>query len=660
MASEYKYDEGLETWPYFVLALLVFALVPLTFRYVARVLAPAHVLKTTKGAILHDHKTMDLPHLAELGRVASSRKAARVFNKSLVLVVVGWALVAYIWLTYAQEVSLQGFFDPHTILDVPFSATEKEIKSKYRKLTLKFHPDKIAKDASESVRKEMEAAFIRINLAYKALTDDATKENLRLYGHPEGQQDVTHGIAIPRFLVEGRYSALMVVLYFVLIGVVLPVVVGLWWSNVKARTKKGLFVETATYYVHQLTDRNMGKVYTAYDILDWVLHLGEIAALRGSMSVADARALVLQYLARDFSSKHTPLQLQIVSKLPDLIQGFIEIASVFRAHDVIDAAFDLQRAVVQACSPFGKHRELLQLPFVSKDIVEAQPVKKLGKLLTLSEAEAGKVLGIKDAKQLAVALDVAKKIPFIRVLDATFRVPGLDGVVPNSSTHLVVKFLIKSAAQKSCPEIDESRLLEEETFEDMKNPLRSNEDAPLLPKAFGPYFPQEFANSWEGFIVNQRDNKFIEGTEPATMNRVDLSNLELTQEQWIEGKEGTVVISTFKIHIGVPAPPNVGTYHFRLLLRNNAYFGNDADIPLELDVVKAPINVAAVKKAAGMVESEEDSDSESDISDPEEDSLAGALAALRGESVKKLRDDSDELDAGSVFTDIDTDTEDEG
>ncbi|KSA03321.1 uncharacterized protein AC631_00959 [Debaryomyces fabryi] len=62
-----------------------------------------------------------------------------------------------------------------------------------------------------------------------------------------------------------------------------------------------------------------------------------------------------------------------------------------------------------------------------------------------------------------------------------------------------------------------------------------------------------------------------------------------------------------------------------------------------------------------------ESDDESDISDPEEDTIAGALAALRGGNVKKSEekeavsgDVSDESDAESIFTDIDTDTEDEG
>lgn len=662
MASEYKYDEGAETWPYFLLAMLVFGLLPLTVTWLTGVIWPSDAVssgKGVKGAIHHDHKTLNLPPVATIDGLNSRRKSDRIFNKKLLILVIGWATVAYIWVTYAKEVSLQGLFDPHTILDIPYNADDKTVRATYRKLSLKFHPDKIKKDVSEKEKEEMEAAFIKINLAYKALTDEVTKNNLKLYGHPDGPQQVTQGIAIPKFLVEGKYSPIMLVVYFLLIGVILPYVVGSWWSNVKTHTKKGLRVDTATLFTRKLADKNPGKVFTPYDILDWILQSDEITSQNLNLSAEEIKKLVLEYLSRDFSGVNEVQKFKIISQLPFLINSFIEIATVFRAPDVIQAAYELEKALVQASSPVGKHKELLQLPYVDKEVVEAQPVKKLGKLVTLSEEEASKVLGIQDSKKLKVAMDIAKQIPIVRILDASFRVPGEDIIPPNAMAHLVVKFFIKSPVLKSCASVEEDRFLEEETIEDLKNPLRANDDAPLLPLAYAPYFPRKIANYWSVFVINQRDNKLVEGTEVLHMDRVDLSNLSLKQEEWIRGEKGTVVLSTFKVKLNVPTPPNVGNYHFRLLMKNNAYFGNDVDIPLEMTVTNPPVNISAVKKAVGEVES--DSDSDSDISDPEEDSLAGALAALRGGAVKKsTADNDDESDNESVFTDINTDTEDEG
>lgn len=659
MASEYKYDEGAETWPYFVLALIVSALLPLTIKWILDLVSSKNQPKKTKGGIEENHRTLGLPHAEEIEKYASSRKSEQLINGRLLLIVVGWALVAFIWKTYAKEVSLQGLFDPHTILDLPYTASDREIKSRYRKLSLTYHPDKIGRDLSDEAKLEMEAAFIKINLAYKALTDEVTKNNLKLYGHPDGKQDITHGIAIPKFLVEGKYSPIMLVFYFLLIGVLLPFIVGRWWNNVKSYTRKGLHVDTATVFVRKLTDKNPGKVITPFDILDWVLLAREIQDKFPHLSNEEIKAIVLQHINRDLSGLNATEKLKIISIIPELIKGLVDIATVFRLPEVVNSSYELQRAIIQASSPVGKHKELLQLPYVDKAVVEAQLVKKLGKLLTLSEEEASKVLGVKDKAKVAKALSIAKKIPFIRVLDASFRVPGESVVTPNASCHLVIKFLIKSAQLKSCPEIEDLRLDEVETMEDLKDPLRSNNDASILPAAYGPYFPSSVPNFWEGFIVNQGDNKLVEGGEPAVLNHVELGNLDLSQKEWIEGAEDKLIISTFKMKLNVPTPPTVGKYHFRLLLKNNAYFGNDVDIPLEMNVVNPPVDIEAVKKAASADES--DYDSESDISDPEEDSLAGALAALRGENVKKSseKDDDSDSDNDSVFTDINTDTEDE-
>ena len=88
-------------------------------------------------------------------------------------------------------------------------------------------------------------------------------------------------------------------------------------------------------------------------------------------------------------------------------------------------------------------------------------------------------------------------------------------------------------------------------------------------------------------------------------------------------------------------------------MKNNVYFGSDVDIPLTLEVKPVPPKIPLNKEAV-----RDDSDDESDISDPEEDSLAGALAALRGGPVKKTEPEEEDSDE-EVFTDINTDTEDE-
>ena len=144
----------------------------------------------------------------------------------------------------------------------------------------------------------------------------------------------------------------------------------------------------------------------------------------------------------------------------------------------------------------------------------------------------------------------------------------------------------------------------------------------------------------------------------------------MTQEEWINGEK--VTVGTFKIPLPA-ALGNVGKYYYRLIMKNNAYYGSDVDVPVDLEVVppSQEKSLAGVKKLMEKKkksenldsdEEEEEEDSDSDISDPEEDSLAGALAALRGEATSKKSDKIEEVDDEEdedVFTDINTDTEDE-
>lgn len=637
--AEYKYDEGSETWPYFVLTMLVFVLVPLSGTWLAGVFAEPALERPT-GTIT---EKVDVPHEQHLRRFRRAQRS-RVFNRLLLLLVAGWAAVFLIWRAYAREVSLQGLFDPYTILDVGYSASEREVKLRYRQLLIKMHPDKIGKNLLAAEREKLEAAFIRVNQAYKALTDPKTMENMRLYGHPDGVQETTHGIAIPKFLVEGKYSPAMLVVYFLLIGVLLPLVVGSWWNRVKSRTRRGLHVETAQNFARKLADKSPTRVFTALDVLHWVAELQEVRSLGHTPEAATA--LVLRYLDRDFGAD----QLAVVARVPDLIAGFVSIATVFRAPDVISAAYDLQKGIVQAVRPFGKRLELLQLPHAQP---AASPVKRLGKLVTLDDAEALAALGIADPQKVALAVRIAQQIPFLRIVDALFRVAGEEIVPPNSQAHLAIYFLVKFPRLKSCPDLPDERFAEEDTLEELKDPTRLNAAQPPLPPAFAPYFPKEVPLRWDVFVVNQSDNKLVDGASVVSLEHASLANVQLTQEEWLDPEKVTLL--SFKMKLTVPAPPNVGRYHFRVLMKNNAYFGTDVDIPVEMEVESPKVDIAAVKRAT----EDQDLDLDLDISDPEEDTLAGALAALRGGAVKKVEHDDEEVEE-EEFTDINTDTEDEG
>jgi len=673
-SSEYNYDEEGETWPFFVLALLTFVLIPLTIKYATRLASsdPHKVNASVVGAITENADTIKVPNLKSLDDYKRKQRSLKIFNKTLLVLIIGWSAVLFIGKYLTKETDMSGLFDPYTILDVSFTASEREIKSHYRKLSLKYHPDKLPRDLTEEARLKMEQEYIRLTSAYKALTDEATRENFIKYGHPDGEQPTTHGIALPKFLVEGKYSSLVVISYFALIGVLLPWIVGKWWNNVKSYTKQGLHVKTAASIVRKLADKDPAKVITPDVILDHILDSEDVNVLLPHLSIKERKELVYNHFNREFTDdeKREKNKTELVAILPHLIDGLIDIALFFRLQEAIIAAEDLKKAVLQAVSPNGKYQELLQLPFVDDEIIKKQQVKKLGKLFALEPAEAQKALGIKDYDEFKRAMSVAALIPSLRIIEAEVKVPGEETVTPNSSGHISVKFLVKSPKLKSCPEIDEDRLKDEETLEYMKNPFSVNDLAPKLPFAFTPYFPQPVRCSWTCYIIAQRENKLVENSKAYALENIDLSNLNLTQEEWINGEK--VTVGTFKIPLPA-ALGNVGKYYYRLIMKNNAYYGSDVDVPVDLEVVppSQEKSLAGVKKLMEKKkksenldsdEEEEEEDSDSDISDPEEDSLAGALAALRGEATSKKSDKIEEVDDEEdedVFTDINTDTEDE-
>ncbi|GME85100.1 unnamed protein product [Ambrosiozyma monospora] len=261
--------------------------------------------------------------------------------------------------------------------------------------------------------------------------------------------------------------------------------------------------------------------------------------------------------------------------------------------------------------------------------------------------------------QSTKVLDVAAQIPLIEPLDCKFTVPGESYVPPSSTSHVDLRFIVKSPAQKSKPdvsklskEVNETQLKDPETLDYLRNPLKVVEDQPKMPLySVPPYFPDvdyvRQHSGWVAFLVLQKDGGKLADV-PNYITRVDLSNLKLSPEEFLESK---AIVSAYKFPLSTPTP-NVGTYHFRFVLRNLLYFGSDLDIPFVMNVENKP------------VETKRDL---YEIEDPDEDSIAGAFAQMRGESVKKFEheyessddEDDDDEEEESDWTDIDTDTEDE-
>ena len=95
--------------------------------------------------------------------------------------------------------------DPFKILGVSREATEKEIKTSYRKLALKHHPDRQSNDKD---RAEAQDKFAKIANAYEVLTDPELRrqyeESLREEKRSTPVPNMIGSIEIARMLNESR------------------------------------------------------------------------------------------------------------------------------------------------------------------------------------------------------------------------------------------------------------------------------------------------------------------------------------------------------------------------------------------------------------------------------------------------------------------------
>lgn len=122
-----------------------------------------------------------------------------------------------------------------------------------------FHPDKATAD--ESKNQTIEAIndyWVEVSKAFKALTDEEIRNNYIQYGHPDGKQSFSIGIALPKFIVTDGNGKYVLLVYGLLLGVLLPYVVGKWWYGTQRMTKDKVLIASASNlfkeYQEDITD----------------------------------------------------------------------------------------------------------------------------------------------------------------------------------------------------------------------------------------------------------------------------------------------------------------------------------------------------------------------------------------------------------------------
>lgn len=631
MNSSYEYDGASQIWPAFALSIATVTVVPVTAHAIYKTFAsPENTADASNGQI----PQKSIPKDVSIYKTHKKRRSS-LFSKKTAFLLIGWILIAYLIyvIRTTETITVGQSFDPYELLGIEYGASDKDIKSVYKKLSIKFHPDKI-RNKSEEEMLEIEQKFVLITKAYKALTDDVIKENYEKYGNPDGPQTTTHGIALPKWLVEGASSPLLIVAYILLICFVLPLLISNAWNNSKKITKKGIYSTTATLFTERLLNQKNTEIITPSVIMSFIAQADEYKTLLPGKTPEQIISLYKAYLNRDITTD----SLTAVSIVPTLINGLVDIAATFRNTDMSLVATTTLKHFIQAV-PEAQKPELLQLPHVDPSAIAKSKIVKLGKLFTLPRDEIKSVLGIQDDAKLEEAISVGSQIPRLDVVHAEFKVPGDTVVTPQSQAHISIKVLVRSPKHHGVAKIEASKLKEEETHENLSDPIRMMFEQPQLPIAHAPYFPEERQSGYIAFVVLQKDGKICES--PVIIKNLSLENLALEESEF---KDGTKLqVGTFKIPLTQPTPKETGHFQFRVIIKSLDYFTTDIDVPVNMHVQNPP-KVEEV---------------DYDIPTPKEDSIAGAMAGLRGEDVGAIDSDEDdsEFEEDEDFTDIDSDTD---
>ncbi|KAK4944911.1 secretory subunit [Elasticomyces elasticus] len=652
-SSDYNYDDQGQFFPFFMLTMAGLVTLPLTYN----VLKPSTDPEQTAARVKSDFKPKN-DELIEAQRRKQKRRNRK--TKRIIAVILGYAFMAYmVYLIAVTQRTVPKLWDPYDILGVKRSATESEINKFYKRLSVKYHPDKAKPDpAKNETLDDVNDRWVEMTKAYKALTDEEMRNNYLQYGNPDGRQSTSIGIALPKWMVEEGNRWFVVAVYGVLLGILLPYTLGKWWYGTQALTKdKVLHASAGNLFREWKDDISEGDVVAATSVGDEFKE-----ALKGARSDAGAAkvenkvlnspalteadknrlkaidepvrrktlALLWAYLARiDVGDAELEKEKYEVAPTALLLNNsFASVTLPFGAVKPLLAAYHTSQDIIQAVPPNAS--PLLQLPnitpeMVAKSFAGLKEHVNLPLFMSFSEQVRRKMLSDLSDQQYKQAMQVASQIPHLQIAKAFFKVVGERVVTPSSLVQLVVKARVIPPGTTKVPAIDPLDLEDVDPDEGdldalhgrkpAKSKRRKNDDGHVIedeskegsvqpPLAYAPYFAADHAPRWHVFLSEARTGRI--SVPPFTFTAFDKP---------IFNADGTPTFNMLTLKCPFQAPPQVHAFAFVLHLVCDSYIGLDSKIDVVLDVKDA--------SEANAVESDED------ISEPEEDSLAGQLQAMK-------------------------------
>ncbi|KAI5125002.1 hypothetical protein M0805_007426 [Coniferiporia weirii] len=634
--ANYQYDEGGGMAAYFILTFLSLILVPFTLT-----LFFSSTKKPESGGCGCSLCVKQRERIKQ--RDKRSLLSPKLGAKTLFLLG-GWAIFGFLVYKVATTQNESKVYDPFEILGIRSGTSEKEIKSHYKKMSRKFHPDKVKLAVNQTVE-AAETYFVELTKAYKSLTDETIRKNLELYGHPDGRQEISMGIAIPKWVVEGQHKFWVLIGYCLVLGGVLPVIVGKWWFGNRIKTKDGVHAKTAEIFFKNIKEDSgvndllvcLGR---AFDIEgpEVSTPLGNLeetirSRLSGKYSGSPAQSLVYAHLLRVpiDDPKLRKAQDEVLLRCPALLTSLLNIAMSHNWLSPTLNAMRLHAYLTQAVSPSNPSQEtnvLTQLPHISEDDVKAVIEQLDDRDL---KAFIDHLEKTNDARA-EEAVKAAESWGRLELVEASFRVIGERIVTPLSIVQLLVKVRISPPARhdakygtngdkedvdtikriiKTNEERDNAFLTSKRDSEELTDGLNT------LGQAHAPYWPATRKPSWWILISDGKLNRLV--MPPMRITDVPLSDPTKDRN-----------FRAYKVQF--QAPQGAAVYTWKIHLVSDTFLGEEI-------VRDAVLKVDDVSQLSADEQGVDD-----EISDPDEDTLAGQMAIMKGATVKKspVHDDSDD------------------
>ena len=649
MGGEYNYDEDGYLWPFFVFTLTLVVTIPLTYVAIKRSRDPAAAFPRVAVDYRHGHSA-----LVDALRTREKRKDRNPWL--LLLALGGWAVVAYmVYLIRTTEAPVQQLWNPYDILSLPDSASEKLIKTTFRRLSLKFHPDKIKPDpAKNETMDTLNLRYVEISKAYQALTNEDVRRNYVEYGHPDGKQGFSINIALPKAIISDGNGKYIVLLYALLFGVLLPYTVGSWWYGNLGRSKEGGLMESANrlflkydprldegsilaalgsgveferMFAGSKADAGLATLEARLDSAASPQTLGrgrDQEPWEGLESGSQRKALALlwAYLGRigldDQALEKAKFEVAPVAQT--LNKSCTAIAIAFGNTDPLMASYRVGQSLIQAVPP--KPSPLLQLPYFTPRVVAAvegdspSPHETVQRFMERSDAQRRSLVvgeGLLTEGQYHEAMRAAKQLPYFRVIKAFFKVVGERAITSGSQVTLVVKGRFIPPGTENIPEVAEADLEDVDPAEDDVDAILGRKKATgkdsdgsgsphVAPLTLAPHFGRDHSPRWHIFLADSKQSRI--GVPPFTFAHFD--KRAFAPDAATGEQRPTFAVQTLTAQFVAPPGPSEHTFLMHVVC--DSYMGFDSKLTVVLKVEdRNQAQQAAVK--------------EDEISEPEEGEL---------------------------------------